>query len=65
MRPNIAGGRILCLCGFHASGVPDRSICLAMTDSLRSRKYLYKRTIRNANAFDFVNIIDSVIARVL
>ena len=28
---------------------------IAMTDSLRSRKYLYKRTIRNANAFDFVS----------
>jgi hypothetical protein len=50
---------------FAPIDVPDRSICLAMTDSLRSRKYLYKRTIRNAKALDFVNITDSVIARFL
>ena len=40
---------------FAPIDVPDLSICLAMTDSLRSRKYLYRRTIRNAKALDFVS----------
>lgn len=50
---------------FAPIDVPDLSSCLAMTDSLRSRKYLYRCTIRNAKALDFVNITDSVIARFL
>ncbi len=30
---------------FAPIDVPDRSFCFAMTDSLRSRRYLYRRTI--------------------
>ena len=40
---------------FAPTEVPDRSICFAMTDSFRSRKYLYKRTVRRAKALDFVS----------
>ena len=45
--------------------VPERSNCLTMTDSLRSRRYLYRRTMRKANALDLVNKMLSFIAAFL
>jgi hypothetical protein len=45
--------------------VPERNICFAMTDSFRSRRCLYSRTMRKAKALDFVCKMLSFIAAFL